>query len=101
MADAGITISQLWQSIEKRFDKQDSLLAELQRAQSSFATKSDIGNLNGKIDGIDNRVKEIEKTEHKQDGKTELRSRSMQVIQSLVWPFIGISLTVTALIINH
>ena len=101
MADAGITISELWQSIEKRFDKQDSLLTELQRAQSSFATKGDIQRLDGKIDGLDNRVKEIERTEHKQDGKVELRSRSMQVIQSMIWPFIGISLTVTALIIRH
>jgi hypothetical protein len=101
MADAGITISELWQSIEKRFDKQDSLLTELQRAQSSFATKSDIGNLNTKIDGIDSRVKEIEKTEHKQVGKTELRSRSMQVIQVMVWPMVTISLTAFALFIRH
>ena len=101
MADVGITISELWQSIEKRFDKQDSLLNELQRAQSSFATKGDIQRLDGKIDGLDNRVKEIERTEHKQDGKFEARSRSMQFIQSMIWPFIGISLTVTALIIRH
>jgi len=101
MADSGITISELWQSIEKRFDKQDNLLTELQRAQSSFATKGDIRSLDVKIDGLDHRVKEIERTEHKQDGKFEARSRSMQFIQSMIWPFIGISLTVTALIIRH
>jgi hypothetical protein len=101
MADSGITISELWQSIEKRFDKQDNLLTELQRAQSSFATKGDIRSLDVKIDGLDHRVKEIENTDIKQTGKVEFRTRSMQVIQMMVWPFIGIGLTVTALIIRH
>jgi hypothetical protein len=101
MADAGITISQLWQSIEKRFDKQDGLLGDLQRAQLTFVTKSDIQTLTDKIESLDDRVKVIEKTETKHDGRVETRTRHMQVIQSLVWPFIGISLTVTALIINH
>ena len=101
MADAGITISQLWQSIEKRFDKQDGLLGDLQRAQLTFVTKSDIQTLTDKIEGLDDRVKIIEQTETKHDGRVEARTRHMQVIQALIWPFIGISLTVTALIINH
>jgi len=101
MADSGITISELWQSIEKRFDKQDRLLDNLQRAQSSFATKLDISHLDHKIDGLDGRVKEIEKTDTKQTGKVEFRTRSMQVIQAMVWPFVGVGLTITALIIRH
>lgn len=101
MADTGITISELWQSIEKRFDKQDRLLDNLQQAQLSFATKHDIDSLEDKIDGLDDRVKEIEKTDTKQIGKVESRTRFMQVVQAMVWPFIGIGLTVTALIIRH
>lgn len=101
MADSGITISELWQSIEKRFDKQDRLLDNLQRAQSSFATKLDIAHLDHKIEVLDDRVKEIETTDTKQTGKVELRTRSMQVVQMMVWPFVGIGLTVTALIIRH
>lgn len=101
MADSGITISELWQSIEKRFDKQDQLLDNLQRAQSSFATKSDVTRLDSKIDVIDDRVKEIEKIDVKEFGKIESRDRSIHLMQALVWPFVGIGLTITALILRH
>lgn len=101
MTDSGITISELWQSIEKRFDKQDRLLDNLQRAQSSFATKLDIAHLDHKIDVIDDRVKDIETTDIKEFGKVELKNRSIHLMQALVWPFVGIGLTITALILRH
>ena len=37
----------------------------------------------------------------KEFGKVELKNRSIHLMQALVWPFVGIGLTITALILRH